>query len=141
MPVPLVPLLAVIVTASAFGALIGLLVVTVGHRPTPASGSPATGEVAVVLAPRVPLLVRLMPKGYRSMLERQILLAGRPSTWTIGRMAVLKPLFALVLGVAALCWYSMDPAPFRLGIGVFAVALGFFTPDLLVYSRGVERQQ
>jgi tight adherence protein C len=56
-------------------------------------------------------------------------------------MVVLKPVLVLVVGLLAYWWISLGPAPYKLGVGLFAVVLAFFLPDLLVYSRGIERQQ
>jgi tight adherence protein C len=84
---------------------------------------------------------RLTPIGWVESLERRITLAGRPAAWPVGRLLVAK----IVLGVAA----------FGLGFLIFAsnrtflwlltwggmTALAYFAPDLLLYSRGQERQK
>lgn len=137
-----IPLLASGVTAISFGTAVGLVLVGrkrpaaasvagVGAEDAPAEQRRSFGEVAR----------RVLPAAYARMLERQIVLAGRPSTWTMSKILVAKPLFTGVLALFALWFISLDPAPFRIGIGLFAVVLGFFVPDLLVYSRAVERQQ
>jgi tight adherence protein C len=75
------------------------------------------------------------------MLERQIVLAGRPSTWTMGRILIAKPLLTGVAALLALWFIGLDPVLFRIVVGILAVLLAFFVPDLLVYSRAIERQQ
>lgn len=138
---PLVPLAAALATAGGLGLAVLVLVVT---RPTPSTGSEDVASSLPVLAPSRPRtsgVGRLLPAPYRRLLERQLLLAGRPDTWTLPRMVVVKPLLALVVGLLAFWWISLGPAPFKVGVGLFAVLLAFFLPDLLVYSRGIERQQ
>ncbi len=138
---PLVPLAGAVATAGGLGLAVLVLVLT---RPTPAAGSDEIAPGAPVLVPSRPRasgVGRLLPAPYRRVLERQLLLAGRPDTWTLPRMVVVKPLLALVVGLLAFWWLSLGPAPFKVGVGLFAVLLAFFLPDLLVYSRGIERQQ
>ena len=138
---PLVPFAAALATAGGLGLAVLVLVLT---RPSAATASEDAAPVAVLPPARTPRasgLGRLLPAPYRRMLERQLLLAGRPDTWTLPRMIVLKPLLALVVGLLAFWWISLGPAPFKVGVGLFAVLLAFFLPDLLVYSRGIERQQ
>lgn len=83
---------------------------------------------------------RLTPVGWVAALDRRLVLAGRPPAWPVERVLVAK----LFLGAAA----------FLLGLISFAgnrtlgwllvwggmTALGYFAPDLLLYSRGQERQ-
>jgi tight adherence protein C len=138
---PLVPLAAAIATAGGLGLAVLVLVLT---RPTPATGSEEAAPAAAVFAaprPRTSGVGRLLPAPYRRVLERQLLLAGRPDTWTLPRMVVVKPLLVLVVGLLGFWWIGLGPAPFKVGVGLFAVLLAFFLPDLLVYSRGIERQQ
>ncbi|MFA9445204.1 type II secretion system F family protein [Egicoccus sp. AB-alg6-2] len=84
---------------------------------------------------------RLTPVGWYEALERRLMLAGRPAAWTMERVLVGK----LVLGTAG----------FGLGFVAFAdkrtvlwllvwggmTTLGYFAPDLLLYSRGIERRE
>jgi tight adherence protein C len=138
---PLVPLAAAFATAGGLGLAVLVFVLA---RPAAATGSEDPAPAGVLAAPRAARtsgVGRVLPAPYRRMLERQLLLAGRPDTWTLPRMVVLKPLLALVVGLLAFWWISLGPAPFKVGVGLFAVLLAFFLPDLLVYSRGIERQQ
>jgi tight adherence protein C len=138
---PLIPFAAAVATAGGLGLAVAVLVLT---RATPATISDEMAANPAVLAPprsRTAGVGRLLPAAYRRVLERQLLLAGRPDTWTLPRMVVVKPLLALIIGLLAFWWISLGPAPFKVGVGLFAVLLAFFLPDLLVYSRGIERQQ
>ena len=84
---------------------------------------------------------RLTPAGYVRRLDKLLSLAGRPASLPLGRVLAAKPLLGL-LG-AALGFYisSSGPTPIIKLVGVFVVLLGYFIPDLLLYSKGQERQK
>ncbi len=94
---------------------------------------PATGALAR-------LARRLSPQGKAARLQRQLDLAGNPVGWTADRVLGAKGvglLIGVVLGALILT---------RLG-GIFVIAgpvllgaFGFFLPDILVYNRGLKRQ-
>ncbi|MET4093199.1 type II secretion system F family protein [Arthrobacter sp. UYCu712] len=94
---------------------------------------------------RNPLLARigyrLTPPGYVRKLDKLLSLAGRPASLPLGRVLAAKPLLGLA-GVA-LGFYigSIGPMPIIKLVGVFVVLLGYFIPDLLLYSKGEERQK
>jgi tight adherence protein C len=138
----LIPLAASLATMIG---LVGAIVLIVLGRTKSASESPETlavGEIAPILRPpRESVLVRLLPDGYARMLDHRTVLAGRPAGWTVQRLVVIKPVLAAAAALLALLWIRLDPVPFRFGVGLFVVLLAFFVPDLLLYSRGVERQQ
>ncbi|MDQ4501864.1 type II secretion system F family protein [Sinomonas sp. ASV322] len=83
---------------------------------------------------------KLTPAAYVRRLDRLLALAGRPSSMPLGRLLAAKPaLGAVGVGAGAL-FVSLGPSPtFRL-IAVFLVVLGYMLPDLLLMSRGMERQ-
>jgi tight adherence protein C len=83
---------------------------------------------------------RLTTKGWIDAIDRRLMLAGRPPAWPLERVLAAK----FVLGAAAfavgfmffaenrsvawlLCWFILS-------------AIGYFAPDLLLHSRGQERQ-
>lgn len=83
----------------------------------------------------------LTPAGLIASLEKRIMVAGRPARWPLERVLAAK----LVLGVVGLALGTMyflsnrTMKWFLLGLGL--TALGYFVPDLLLYSRGKERQK
>ncbi len=83
---------------------------------------------------------RLTPQGWIASLERRIVLAGRPEAWPIGRVLVAK----IVLGAVgfAFGWHVFGDELTGSSVLMWAGAttLAYFTPDLLLYSRGHERQ-
>ncbi|KQN95015.1 type II secretion system F family protein [Arthrobacter sp. Leaf69] len=84
---------------------------------------------------------RLTPAGYVRRLDKLLSLAGRPASLPLGRVLAAKPLLGIV--GAALGFYisSSGPTPIIKLVGVFVVLLGYFIPDLLLYSKGQERQK
>ena len=138
---PMIAVLASIAIAGGFGALIGILVS--GRTPQP-SGLPGTSDSAGAAANDATLVQRIrerVPKGYLGMLDRRLALAGRPPAWTIDKILVAKPVMAAGGGMLAAWWISADPGAVRFFLGMALMVLCFFVPDLLLISRGQERQQ
>jgi len=141
----LLAILAAVAVAGGVGALIGILVSGAGNvlaapdagavaAPSTSTRPPARGGLAAGL-------VGVAPKGYLRMLEHQIVLAGRPTGWTVDRMIIAKPLLVALAASLAIAWITADPVTLRLGVGGFVVLLSFFLPDLLIFSRAQKRQE
>lgn len=80
------------------------------------------------------------PKGV-ARLDQLHALAGRPAAWPLSRLLVAKPLLAgvgLVLGMFLL---SGNSSGRMLALVIVVTGLSYFVPDLLLYSRGIERQR
>jgi tight adherence protein C len=75
------------------------------------------------------------------MFERRLALAGRPPAWTIDRILIAKPVLTVVGGLLSLAWVSGDPGPLRVAGGLVLTILCFFLPDLLLYNKGLKRQE
>ncbi|MBX7445203.1 MULTISPECIES: type II secretion system F family protein [unclassified Arthrobacter] len=84
---------------------------------------------------------RLTPTGYEAKLDRWLSLAGRPASLPLDRLIIAKPLLALTGAVLGLLMYSRSPAPQIIALGLFLSALLYFLPDLLIYNKGIKRQQ
>lgn len=83
----------------------------------------------------------LVPRRMMRRLERDMLLAGYPAGWTMRNVLLVKILAPSLL---FLLLYKTSFAQLDLkmtGIGLFAVGVGYFLPDILIHSRAVERQQ
>ncbi|WP_174844646.1 type II secretion system F family protein [Cryobacterium ruanii] len=140
----LIVIAASLAVAGGFGALIGFLVS--GRRPQIVTDivDPATTVGHGLLAAPRPVTGHgreFIPKGYIGMLERRLVLAGRPPAWTIDKLLIAKPILAAAGLLLATLWIGADPVPVRFVLGSFLVLLCFFVPDLLIHSRGQERQQ
>lgn len=101
-------------------------------------------EIAAVGVPARPTLGTLhrltTPKGV-ARLDRLHALAGRPAAWPLSRLLAAKPLLAsvgLVLGVLLL---SGNASGRMLALVIVVTGVAYFVPDLLLYSRGIERQR
>ena len=105
-------------------------------------GAILNGEVA---PPKVRLLEsigrRLTPPSYVAFLDRLLALAGRPLSMPLGK--VLGSKLALGLAGASLGLYmtAVGSTPIMKLAGLFLLFFGYFIPDLLLYSKGQERQK
>jgi len=83
---------------------------------------------------------RLTPPAYVRKLDHLLALAGRPASLPLGRVLAAKPLLGAVGALLGL-WFTSTPAPMLRLVGLFVILLGYFIPDLLLYSKGQERQK
>src|SRR3954447_7201390 len=76
----------------------------------------------------------------RTKLDKLLALAGRPAAWPISRVLLAKPALAIVAAVFGLMLISNSANGMVLALVIAAVVTAYFVPDLLLYSRGIERQ-
>lgn len=84
---------------------------------------------------------RLTTAGAAVRMDRLHALAGRPAAWPVPRLLAAKPVlagFALLVGLLLLGGNLSVPVA---GLIVLVTVVCYFVPDLLVYSRGTERQK
>jgi tight adherence protein C len=84
---------------------------------------------------------RLTPAGYIRKLDKLLSLAGRPVSLPLGRVLAAKPALGLAGVLLGLFIGSTGPTPIIKLLGLFVALLGYFIPDLLLYSKGQERQK
>jgi tight adherence protein C len=84
---------------------------------------------------------RLTPTGYEAKLDRWLSLAGRPASLPLDRLIIAKPLLALTGAVLGLMMYANSPSAQVIALGLFLTVLLYFLPDLLIYNKGIKRQQ
>lgn len=84
---------------------------------------------------------RLTPAGYARKLDHLLALAGRPSSLPLGRVLVAKPVLGLASGLLGAWLSAIGTTPVIKLVGLFIFCLGYFIPDLLLYSKGQERQK
>ncbi|WP_353712729.1 type II secretion system F family protein [Arthrobacter sp. K5] len=84
---------------------------------------------------------RLTPAGYVHKLDRLLALAGRPASMPLGRLLAAKPALGLTGGLLGLYISSIGTTPIMKLVGIFVLFLGYFIPDLMLYSKGQERQK
>ena len=83
---------------------------------------------------------RLTPAGYVRKLDKMLSLAGRPTSLPLGRVLAAKPLLGLAGALLGFYISATGATPLIKAVGLFVVLLGYFIPDLLLYSKGQERQ-
>jgi tight adherence protein C len=92
-----------------------------------------------------PLSVRLTrgltPGGTVARLNRLAATAGRPAAWPVPRLVAAKLVLALVAAGLSLLIVSGSPGALTVLLAVVLTAVAYFLPELLLYSRGQERQQ
>lgn len=76
----------------------------------------------------------------RVKLDELLALAGRPAQWPLPRVLLAKPVLALVAAALGLLFLSAAPSTGVLVMVIGIVVVAYFVPDLLLYSRGMERQ-
>jgi tight adherence protein C len=84
---------------------------------------------------------RITPASYEHKLDRLLALAGRPASMPLGRLLATKPALGLLGGLVGLWLSSIGSTPLMKLVGIFVLFLGYFIPDLMLYSKGQERQK
>jgi tight adherence protein C len=84
---------------------------------------------------------RITPAAYVLKLDKLISLAGRPESLPLGRVLVAKPALGVAGGLLGLYISATGTTPIIKLVGLFVLFLGYFIPDLLLYSKGKERQK
>ncbi|MBP1232242.1 tight adherence protein C [Arthrobacter sp. PvP102] len=84
---------------------------------------------------------RLTPTGYVGKLDRWLSLAGRPASMPLDRLIVAKPSLALGGAMLGLLLFGNSPSPQTFALGLAITAFFYFLPDLLIYNKGIKRQQ
>lgn len=86
-------------------------------------------------------LARLTPISILDRIERNMVLAGRPEGWSRQRVILMKPLGAAFGLLFAVVVISKSSNPLLLIVGIGAIVLGYFVPDLLIYNYAIKRQE
>lgn len=84
---------------------------------------------------------RITPAAYVLKLDKLISLAGRPASLSLGRVLVAKPALGVAGGLLGLYISATGTTPIIKLVGLFVLFLGYFIPDLMLYSKGQERQK
>jgi tight adherence protein C len=77
----------------------------------------------------------------RAKLDKLLALAGRPAAWPLSRVLLAKPVLAIVAALIGLLLMSGSSDGLLLVLVLAVVTTAYFIPDLLLYSRGIERQR
>ncbi|MFP5370578.1 MAG: type II secretion system F family protein, partial [Actinomycetes bacterium] len=80
------------------------------------------------------------PRGTVVRLNRLAGAAGRPAAWPVPRLVAAKLVLGSIAGGLALLVVSNGPSVLTVGMAVAVPLVAYFLPELLLYSRGQERQ-
>jgi tight adherence protein C len=140
----------VIAAAAAIALSIPLLAWSViGHRPPQQEAIRANLTRGLVPRRAVErrrgqrfeaLASRFTPSSFAARLERQLALAGRPAAWPLKRLMAAKILLAAAAVVLGVLFIGGSPGARSLLLALVVTAVAYFVPDLLLYSKGTERQ-
>jgi tight adherence protein C len=84
---------------------------------------------------------KITPGGYVRRLDKLLSMAGRPANIPLGRVLAAKPAMAVVGFAVGMFLSSASPSPVLKLLGLFVLGFGYFIPDLLLMSKGQERQK
>jgi tight adherence protein C len=87
------------------------------------------------------LAATLTPAGTVTRLDRLAGAAGRPADWPVARLVAAKLVLAAIAGALGLLVASSRPGPLTVLMAAGITVVAYFVPELLLYSRGQERQQ
>lgn len=85
--------------------------------------------------------VRITPKGYAGWLDKLLARAGRPAGLPLERLLIAKPALTLAAAFLSIFLLTKSPTGLLLLIAIFLPILTYFIPDILIHSRGAERQK
>jgi len=74
-------------------------------------------------------------------IERSVLLAGRPDGLTVRRIVMAKLVLTVIGVFLFFALFSSQPSLIRFLIGITAVGVGYFSPDVLIQKRAEARQE
>lgn len=96
----------------------------------------------VMAANRLPRgwLASLTPQKMLDRVERNLVLAGRPASWSLDKVVLYKPI-GLAFGLFFLFVMVTKGSGLLVVFGLLMVPLGYFVPDLLIYNLAIKRQQ
>jgi tight adherence protein C len=84
---------------------------------------------------------RVLPGATVARINRLLGTAGRPAAWPLERVLAAKVVLAVVAGLLGLLVVAAHPGVVAVLLAVVVTGVAFYLPELLLYSRGQERQQ
>jgi tight adherence protein C len=101
--------------------------------------------VAASSRPRSSGLARLArgltPRGTVARLDRLASTAGRPPAWPVPRLVAAKLVLAVIAAALSALVVAGNPGLLTVLMGVVVTGVAYVLPELLLYSRGQERQE
>jgi len=107
-----------------------------GHRPA----EPAGKRIKQIDKPE-DAAKYITTTGMLSRIERNLLLAGHPAGWSMRNIILAKILIPVPMVMLVTKVFFVNPTLIKTIIGMVAVIVSYFVPDLLLRSRAQERQE
>jgi tight adherence protein C len=73
--------------------------------------------------------------------QRNIVLAGYRSGWSLQRLMITKVVAGVIIGFLSFTFFSADPSGRRLALFAIVTGLAFFYPDIWLGGRAQDRQK
>jgi tight adherence protein C len=102
--------------------------------PAKATGRPGAG-------PLVRVAKAMTPRSTGARINRLLATAGRPAAWPLQKVVAAKLVLTLVAGLLGLLVVLAKPGAVAVVLVLVVTVVAYFVPELLLYSRGQERQQ
>jgi tight adherence protein C len=83
----------------------------------------------------------LTPSGTVARLDRLAATAGRPAAWPIAKLVAAKLVLAVIAGLLGAIFVAGRPGTLTVLMAVVVTLVAYYVPELLLKSRGQERQQ
>ncbi|MET3933122.1 type II secretion system F family protein [Arthrobacter sp. OAP107] len=86
------------------------------------------------------LASRFTPGRLISGLDHRLALAGRPAAWPLKRLVAAKIVLGVSAGFLGMLYFNSAPGAKTALLALFVTVVAYFVPDLLIHSKGTERQ-
>ena len=83
----------------------------------------------------------LTPSGTVARLDRLAATAGRPAAWPVPKLVAAKLVLAVIAGLLGAIFVAGSPGTLAVLMAVVVTVVAYYVPELLLKSRGQERQQ
>jgi tight adherence protein C len=83
----------------------------------------------------------LTPSGTVARLDRLAATAGRPAAWPVAKLVAAKLVLGLIAGLVGTMLVANRPGVPTVLLAVVVAGVSYYVPELLLKSRGQERQQ
>jgi tight adherence protein C len=83
----------------------------------------------------------LTPSGTVARLDRLAATAGRPAAWPVAKLVAAKLVLAVIAGLLGAIFVAGRPGALTALMAVVVTVVAYYVPELLLKSRGQERQQ
>jgi len=109
-------------------------------QPSPKAEKPTGKRIRQIDAPEDAARF-VVTQGMLSKIERNLMLAGHPAGWSMRNIILAKILIPVPVVMLMTKVAFVNPTPIGTALGLGAIVVAYFVPDLLLHSRAQERQE